>query len=85
MKQRTRLLKILMLVLCALAAPISLRAAFFAGGLVHSQFVTSFGSGLVTGAPDAGGLFLGDTFDPPAHPGFITVSFSTPSVPWPRY
>jgi hypothetical protein len=50
----------------------------FANALTDSQFVTSFGSGDVTGPPDGGGLFLGDTFDPPTHPGFITVKFATP-------
>src|SRR5262245_25753695 len=57
--------------------------SIFANTLVSQQFTTSFGSGLVTGAPDGGGLFLGDTFDPPAHPGFIVVSFATPLVDGP--
>ncbi len=59
------------------------RASVFASSLVSSQFVTSFGSGNVTGAPDGGGLFLGDTFDPPAHPGFIIVHFNTPLIDGP--
>lgn len=50
-------------------------AAIYPVELVDSQYVTSFGSGDVTGAPDGGGLFLGDTFDPPANPGFITLRF----------
>ena len=62
-----------------LASGSTVRAAsIYADALISSQFVTSFGSGLVTGAPDGGGLFLGDTFDPPAHPGFIVVHFATP-------
>ncbi|MDI9246566.1 PEP-CTERM sorting domain-containing protein [Marinobacter sp. CHS3-4] len=48
----------------------------YADSLVASSFVTSFGSGDVTGAPDGGGLFLGDDFDPPTNPGSITVGFS---------
>lgn len=52
-------------------------AAIYPVELVDSQFVTSFGSGDVTGAPDGGGLFLGDTFDPPDNPGFITLRFDT--------
>jgi hypothetical protein len=52
---------------------------FYADNLVDSMFVTSFGSGLVTGPPDGGGLFLGDDFDPPTNPGFITVEFLTPA------
>jgi hypothetical protein len=55
----------------AFAAPI------YADNLVDSQFVSSFGSGLVTGAPDGGGLWLGDTVDPPNNPGYITVEFLT--------
>ena len=48
----------------------------YADSLVDSQFVTSFGSGDVTGGADGGGLFLGDSFDPPTNPGYITVGFS---------
>jgi hypothetical protein len=60
-------------VLCASTA----HAAFFATSLVSQQFTTAFGSGLVTGAPDGGGLYLGDTPDPPRNPGQIVVGFST--------
>jgi hypothetical protein len=60
-------------ILCASTA----HAAFFATSLVSQQFTTAFGSGLVTGAPDGGGLFLGDTPDPPRNPGRIVVGFST--------
>ncbi len=37
---------------------------------------TSFGSGLLTGAPDSGGAFLSNTFDPPTLLGSITAGFS---------
>ncbi len=57
------------------AAPV--QASFFADSLVNQANTTAFGSGLVTGAPDGGGLFIGSTFDPPAIPGQFTVSFST--------
>lgn len=53
-------------------------AVIWADSLVDSEFVTSFGSGDVTGPPDGGGLFLGDDFDPPDNPGMITVEFFTP-------
>ena len=66
-----------LLALCALALSNNAMAVpIYADSLVDSQFVTAFGSGTVTGAPDGGGLFLGDTFDPPNNPGFITVGFS---------
>lgn len=59
-----------------LMSGVSQAGPIYADALVSQQFVTSFGSGLVTGAPDAGGLFLGDTLDPPDHPGNIVVKFS---------
>ena len=37
--------------------------------------VTSFGSGVLTGAPDSGGAFLSDTFDPPRAAGSIVFGF----------
>jgi hypothetical protein len=52
-------------------------AVVYADALVSQQFTTAFGSGLVTGAPDGGGRFLGSTFDPPANPGNIVVKFSS--------
>jgi hypothetical protein len=52
------------------------QAVTYADTLVSQQFTTSFGSGLVTGAPDGGGRFLGSTFDPPANPGNIVVRFT---------
>lgn len=42
-----------------------------------SQDVTFFGSGILTGAPDGGGAFIGTTFDPPAVLGSITWGFSS--------
>jgi hypothetical protein len=62
------------LLVCA-ATP-STAAPIYADSLVSSSNVTSFGSGLVTGAPDGGGLFLGSTFDPPALLGTLTVGFA---------
>lgn len=49
----------------------------FASALTTSSNVTSFGSGLVTGAPDSGGLWLASTSDPPAQLGSLTVFFNT--------
>jgi hypothetical protein len=51
------------------------QAITYADTLVSQQFTTSFGSGLVTGAPDGGGRFLGNSFDPPTNPGNIVVRF----------
>lgn len=51
-------------------------AQIYANSFVSSQFTTAFGSGSVIGAPDGGGRFLGDTFDPPANPGNIVVQFT---------
>jgi len=56
----------------AVAAPI------YATSLVAASNVTPFGSGIVTGPPDIGGLWLGSTFDPPALLGSLTVGFATP-------
>lgn len=50
-------------------------APIYADTLVTQSNTTAFGSGLVTGAPDGGGRFLGSTFDPPALLGSLTVSF----------
>jgi len=52
-------------------------APIYASTLVSETNTTAFGSGLVTGAPDGGGRFLGSTFDPPALLGTLTVSFAT--------
>lgn len=60
-----------------LASTTTAHAAFFATTLVSANSTTSFGSGLVTGAPDGGGRFLGSSFDPPALLGDITVQFAT--------
>ncbi|WP_017669059.1 PEPxxWA-CTERM sorting domain-containing protein [Sandarakinorhabdus sp. AAP62] len=62
--------------LAALAAGPA-QASFFADSLVSAVNTTSFGSGLVTGAPDGGGLFIGSDSDPPTFPGQFTVGFST--------
>lgn len=61
----------------ALFASSTAHAAFFATTLVSQTNTTAFGSGLVTGAPDGGGRFLGSDFDPPTFPGEFTVSFAT--------
>lgn len=52
-------------------------APIYASTLVTSSNVTAFGSGVVTGAPDGDGVWLGSSFDPPALLGSITVSFAT--------
>jgi PEP-CTERM motif len=41
-----------------------------------TQDVIFFGSGVLTGAPDSGGAFLSNTFDPPTLNGSITAGFS---------
>lgn len=61
----------------ALAAAPAAAADIYATTLVTSSNTTAFGSGLVTGAPDGGGRFLGSTFDPPALLGSLTVFFAT--------
>lgn len=63
--------------LLALLAAMPAQAAIFADSLVNQVNTTAFGSGLVTGAPDGGGLFIGSTFDPPQALGEFTVGFST--------
>jgi hypothetical protein len=60
---------------CFVVVNLASAAPFYASSLVDSQFVTAFGSGLVTGPPDSGGLFLSDTFDPPTNLGHITIEF----------
>ena len=62
-------------VLAALAAGTA-HAGVFADTLVSQSNTTAFGSGLVTGAPDGGGLFIGSDTDPPTFPGEFTVGFS---------
>ena len=52
----------------------SVSAATFATSAT-SENTTSFGTGVLTGAPDGGGEFLGSTFDPPATLGAITFGF----------
>jgi hypothetical protein len=51
-------------------------APIFADFIDETQDVTSFGSGILTGAPDDGGAFLSNTFDPPTNLGFITAGFT---------
>jgi hypothetical protein len=53
----------------AAAAPIYANSA-------TTQDVIFFGSGILTGAPDNGGAFLSNTFDPPTLAGSITAGFS---------
>lgn len=55
----------------------SAKAAIFLGEVIESSFVTPFGSGDILGSPDGGGLFLGDSFDPPDNQGSITAAFTT--------
>lgn len=51
-------------------------APVYADFIDATQDVTSFGSGILTGAPDNGGAFLSNTSDPPTNLGFITAGFS---------
>lgn len=68
----------LMACLVALVATAAANAApIYATTLVTQSNTTAFGSGLVTGAPDGGGRWLGSTSDPPALLGSLTVSFAT--------
>lgn len=48
----------------------------YADFIAATQDVTSFGSGILTGAPDDGGAFLSNTFDPPTNLGFISAGFT---------
>jgi hypothetical protein len=61
----------------ALVAPTAANADF-ATSLVSQTNTTAFGSGNVTGAPDGGGRWLGNTSDPPQFPGNLTVFFANP-------
>ena len=51
-------------------------APIYADYIADIQDVTYYGSGVLTGAPDSGGAFLSNTFDPPTNLGFITAGFS---------
>ncbi len=57
------------------ATGVSFAVPIYADSLVTQSNTTLFGSGLVTGAPDGGGRWLGSTSDPPALLGSLTVSF----------
>lgn len=70
-------LSVAVLSFAAFGANQALAAPIYATSLVTSSNVTAFGSGIVTGAPDGSGLFLGSTFDPPAQLGSFTVKFDT--------
>ena len=64
-------------VLLALAIPaVSLAVPIYADYVAEAQDVTYFGSGILTGAPDNGGAFLSNTYDPPTALGHITAGFS---------
>lgn len=53
-------------------------AQFWADNLVNSEFVTFYGSGLVTGAPDGGGAFLSDGTDGSGgNSGSLVLSWDT--------
>lgn len=58
------------------AAGAQAAAPIYADSFVSAVSSTSFGSGVVVGAPDKGGMFLGDTFDPPTELGTLIVKFS---------
>ncbi len=51
-------------------------APIYADSFVSATNTTAFGSGIVVGAPDGGGRFLGDKFDPPTLQGSLVVKFS---------
>ncbi|MBW2270791.1 MAG: hypothetical protein JRH16_19695 [Deltaproteobacteria bacterium] len=69
------LLMPLLLLASALGATAANADPIYADSLFDSEFVTAWGSGDVTGAPDGGGLFLGDFWDPPNNSGMIIVEF----------
>jgi len=48
----------------------------YADSFVSAMDTTAFNSGIVVGAPDGGGQFLGDKFDPPTLQGSLVVKFS---------
>lgn len=58
------------------AAGAQAAAPIYADSFVSAVNSTSFGSGVVVGAPDKGGMFLGDSFDPPTQLGTLIVKFS---------
>ncbi len=58
------------------AAGAQAAAPVYADSFVSAVNSTSFGSGVVVGAPDKGGMFLGDSFDPPTQLGTLIVKFS---------
>lgn len=76
MKPKLKLLSGTVAAALAAFAAAPAQAITYADQFVSATNTTSFGSGVVTGAPDGGGRFLGDTFDPPANPGTLTVKFS---------
>ena len=51
-------------------------APIYADSFVSATNTTAFNSGIVVGAPDGGGQFLGDKFDPPTLQGSLVVKFS---------
>ncbi len=51
-------------------------AAPFYADSVTTNNVTFFNSGILTGAPDNGGAFLSNTYDPPTAAGSIVFGFS---------
>ena len=59
----------------AMTSGASLAAPIYADSAT-TQDVTFFGSGILTGAPDGGGAFLSNTFDPPTLLGSITAGFA---------
>lgn len=56
-------------------SPLAGAAPIYAGSAT-TQDVTFFGSGILTGAPDSGGAFLSNTFDPPTLAGSIIAGFA---------
>jgi hypothetical protein len=64
--------------LLAMTAPaVSVATPVYSDFMADIQNVIYFGSGVLTGAPDDGGAFLSNTYDPPTLLGHITAGFST--------
>lgn len=67
---------VLLACLCLGSASAQAAVPIYADSFVSALNTTSFNSGIVVGAPDGGGQFLGDKFDPPTLQGSLVVKFS---------
>lgn len=70
-----RLVRTAVAIALAASSGVAMGAPIYADSAT-TQDVTFFGSGILTGAPDSGGAFLSNTFDPPTLMGSITAGFS---------